>query len=57
MLEELGVKSGMAVYDVAGQSVGTVESVSGNDFTAGGRGFTVADISMVEPSGVYLSTS
>ncbi|MBB3992002.1 hypothetical protein [Croceicoccus naphthovorans] len=56
MLEKLGLKSGMAVYDAAGQSVGSVESISDNDFTAGGRGFTVNDVQMVEPSGVYLST-
>ncbi len=57
MLEKLGVKSGMNVFDVAGRPVGSVESMSENDFVAGGRGFTVHDVSMVEPSGIYLSVA
>ncbi|WP_144096283.1 hypothetical protein [Croceicoccus sediminis] len=55
MLEKLGVKSGMAVYDAAGQSLGAVETVGENDFTVGAKGYTVNDVQMVEPSGIYLS--
>ncbi|MBS7670816.1 hypothetical protein [Croceicoccus gelatinilyticus] len=55
MLEKLGVKSGMAVFDAAGQSLGAIETVNDNDFTVGSKGYTVNDVSMVEPSGVYLS--
>lgn len=55
MLDKLGVKSGMAVFDAAGQSLGAIETVNDNDFTVGSKGYTVNDVSMVEPSGVYLS--
>ncbi|GGD49209.1 hypothetical protein [Croceicoccus pelagius] len=55
MLEKLGVKSGMAVFDAEGQSLGAIETVGDNDFTVGSKGYTVKDIEMVEPSGVYLS--
>lgn len=55
MLEKLGIKSGMAVYDAAGQALGSIDSVGADDFTVGGKGFTVNDVNMVEPSGVYLS--
>ncbi|WP_156500481.1 hypothetical protein [Croceicoccus bisphenolivorans] len=57
MLEKLGVKNGMAVFDVAGRPVGSVDSISGDDFTAGGKDYSVNHINMVEPSGIYLSVS
>ena len=55
MLEKLGVKSGMAVFDAADQSLGAIETVGDNDFTVGSKGYIVKYIEMVEPSEVYLS--
>lgn len=55
MLERLGVKIGMKVFDAAGRSLGAVQTVAGNDFTVGAKGYSVNGIQMVEPSGIYLS--
>lgn len=57
MIEELGVKSGMAVFAIDGKKLGEVGVIDGDrfSFADGSRQVSANDVNMVEPTGVYLS--